>query len=159
MHIALATGLLFTTLTAAHAQTQAAPGCTISKPDHYACDKDQFVRLLARSTTVRIDTGRLDLFGKKQMTNLVSELSKQVATPEQQHPDLVFELSWVDRSGRIDVGPSDVAVGRLNVYEPSRGQGDRSLVWVETFDSGEQTPWPAVTQALIQQFRRDIVEK
>lgn len=158
MRIALATGLLFTTLAAAQAQTQPAPGCTLSKPDHYACDKDQFLRLLARSTTVRIDTERMDLFGKKQMSNLLSQLGKQTVMPDQ-HADLVFELSWVDRSGRIDVGPSDVAVGRLNVYEPSRGQGDRSLVWVETFDSGEQTPWPAVTQALIQQFRRDIVEK
>ena len=142
----------------AHAQTPPEAGCTVSSRDHYDCRRDEFAHLLAQSKTVRVTTGRMDLFGKQQMTGLVNDLGKQPVTGDQ-HADLVFELEWIDRSGRIDIGPSDVPVGRLNVYDPSRGAGDRGLVWVETFDSGEQTPWPAIAASLIQHFRAHLVEK
>lgn len=142
----------------ARAQTPPEAGCTVSSRDHYNCRHDEFAHLLAQAKTVRVSTGRMDLFGKQQMTRLVNDLGKQVVTADQR-ADLVFELEWIDRSGRIDIGPSDVAVGRLNVYDPLRGEGDRGLVWVETFDSGEQTPWPAITASLIQHFRAHLVEK
>ena len=141
-----------------HAQTPPEPGCTVSSRDHYDCKRDEFAHLLAQAHTIRVDTARLDLYGKKQMTQLVDQLGKQVAEDDG-HADLIFELEWIDRSGRIDIGPSDVAVGRLNVYDPLRGTGDRALVWVETFDSGEQTPWPAIATSLIKHFRSHVVEK
>lgn len=137
------------------AQNAPQPGCTLEKTDYFQCNSDAFQRLLAVSKSVRVDTGRMDAFGRRQMVKLVANLGKKLAAPEQ-HVDLVFELTWIDRSGRIDFGPGDVAVARLNIYDPSRGQGERGFVWVETLTGQQDLPWPSMVTQLLQQFQRHV---
>ncbi|MEZ2347063.1 hypothetical protein [Terriglobus sp. RCC_193] len=137
------------------AQKAPQPGCTQQKTDYYQCNGDAFQHLLAVSKNVRVDTGRMDSFGRRQMVKLVGDLGKKLVTPEQR-PDLVFELTWIDRSGRIDFGPGDVAVARLNIYDPSRGRGEQSLVWVETLTGQQDIPWPSMVTQLRQQFQHHV---
>lgn len=137
------------------AQKAPEPRCTLEKTDYYQCNSDAFQHLLAVSKNIRVDTGRMDSYGRRQMTKLVADLGKQLVAPEQR-PDLVFELSWIDRSGRIDFGPGDVAVARLNIYDPSRGQGERGLVWVETLTGQQDLPWPSMVTQLLQQFQHRV---
>ena len=137
------------------AQKAPEPRCILEKTDYYQCNSDAFQHLLAVSKNIRVDTGRMDSYGRRQMTKLVADLGKRLVAPEQ-HPDLVFELAWIDRSGRIDFGPADVAVARLNIYDPSRGQGERSLVWVETLTGQQDLPWPSMVTQLLQQFQHHV---
>lgn len=138
-----------------YAQKAPEPGCTLEKTDYYQCNGDAFHHLLAVSKNIRVDTGRMDSFGRRQMVKLVGDLGKKLVAPEQR-PDLVFELAWIDRSGRIDFGPGDVAVARLNIYDPSRGQGERGLVWVETLTGQQDLPWPSMVTQLLHQFQRHV---
>jgi hypothetical protein len=142
-----------------HAQTAVEPHCTEDKKaDHYLCDAAAFQRRLALSKTVRVDTARMDSFGNKRMTDLAGSLGKQIAAKEQR-PDLILDLSYIDRSGRIDVGPADVALATLSVYDPSKGAGKRGLIWVETFDGQEDRPWPSIVVDLIRQFRTNALHQ
>lgn len=153
--LAFATAML---MPSSPAQQGADAHCTADqKVEHYLCDAPAFQRRLAMAHTIRIDTDRMDLFGHKQMEKLVTDLGKQIVTPGQR-PDLVFDIAPVDRSGRIDFGPGDKAIGILMVYDPARGAGRRGLIWAETFDGQEDRPWPAVVVDLIRQFRRDALK-
>lgn len=140
------------------AQNAPQPGCTLEKTDYYHCNSNAFQHLLAVSKNVRVDTGRMDSFGRRQMVKLVADLGKKLVAPEQR-ADLVFELMWIDRSGRIDFGPGDVAVARLNIYDPSRGRGEQSLVWVETLSGQQDLPWPSMVTQLLQQFQQHVAGK
>ncbi len=97
----------------------------------------------------------MDVYGGKQITKLVEGMGKTLVAPEQR-ADLIFQLTWIDRSGRIDFGPGDIAVARLNVYDPSRGSGERGLVWVETLSGQQDLPWPAMVEQLVHQFQANI---
>jgi hypothetical protein len=142
-----------------HAQPAAEPHCTADvKADHYVCDAAAFQHRLALSKTVRIDTDRMDLFGNKQMTKLAESLGKQVVAKEQRS-NLIFDLSYIDRNGRISVGPADIAIATLSVYDPSRGTGKSGLIWVETFDGQEDRPWPSVVTDIIRQFRTNALHQ
>ena len=138
-----------------HAQ-QAAPGCILDFEDHYRCNREFFQRRLQAARTVRVDTDRLDLFAARRTGEVVESLGKAVSAPEGK-PDLIFDLSPVDRSGRVDLSPADVALATLSVYDPSRGTGKRSLIWVETFDGQTDRPWPAVVIDLLRNFQRDAL--
>ena len=143
---------------ALHAQVATEPHCTADKKvEHYLCDAPAFQSRLAQAHTVRIDTDRMDLFGRKQMEALVTGLGKQVAAPEQR-PDLVFDIAPVNRSGRIDFGPGDTAIATLTVYDAARGAGRGGLIWAETFDGQEDRPWPAVVVDLIRQFQTNALK-
>ncbi|MEK6396470.1 MAG: hypothetical protein V4734_00155 [Terriglobus sp.] len=111
--------------------------------------------MLHRARAVRVESGRMDAYGRKQITTLVEDMGKTLVAPEQR-ADLIFQLAWIDRSGRIDFGPGDVAVARLNIYDPSRGEGDRGLVWVETLTGQEDLPWPSMVTQLVHQFQDHI---
>ncbi|AFL89719.1 hypothetical protein Terro_3505 [Terriglobus roseus DSM 18391] len=138
---------------ALRAQSTGEPRCTADKKvEHYLCDAPAFQRRLAAAHTVRIDTGRMDLFARKEMGKLVEGLGKQIVGPEQR-PDLIFGIAPIDRSGRIDFGPADMGIGILTVYDPGRGAGRRGLIWAETFDGQEDRPWPTVVVDLIRQFQ------
>jgi hypothetical protein len=144
---------------ALHAQVVVDPHCTADvKADHYICDSTAFQHRLALSKTVRIDTDRMDLFGNKQMTELAESLGKKVAAKEQR-PDLIFDLAYIDRTGRINVGPADIAIATLSVYDPAKGAGKRGLIWVETFDGQEDRPWPSVVTDIIRQFRKNALKQ
>lgn len=131
------------------------PGCTLEKQDYYQCDRAAFQHQLNLSKTVRVDSGRMDVYGRKQVTKLVESMGKTLVAPEQR-ADLIFQLTWIDRSGHIDFGPGDVAVARLNIYDPSRGSGDRGLVWVETLSGQEDLPWPSMVTQLLHQFQTHL---
>ncbi len=131
-------------------------GCVLEFQDHYRCDREGFQQRLAAAHTVRVDTDRLDLFAAKRTRELAQSLGKSV-TAQGQQPDLIFDLSPVDRSGRVELSPADVALATLSVYDPLRGTGKRSLIWVETFDGQTDRPWPGTVIELIRKFQKDAL--
>ena len=141
----------FSKFPALHAQGHV-QGCVLDFQDHYTCDRAGFQRTLNAARTVRIDTDRLDLFAARRTNDLVQSLGKVVAAPGQR-PDLIFDLSPVDRSGQVDLSPANVALATLSIYDPTRGTGRRSLIWVETFDGSTDRPWPSVVIDVLQKFK------
>ncbi|MGI4853613.1 MAG: hypothetical protein ACRYF4_06145 [Janthinobacterium lividum] len=135
---------------------QHTPGCTLDFQDHYRCDLSAFQTRLAASHTVRVDTDRLDLFASRRVQDLIGTLGKTVITSAQR-PDLIFDLSPVDRSGQVDLSPANVALATLSVYDPARGSGKRGLIWVETFDGTTDRPWPGVVIELLDKFKKDAL--
>jgi len=127
-------------------------GCTLERQDYYQCNHDAFQNQLNAVKAVRVDSGRMDVYGRAEVTKLVEGMGKTLVTPSQR-ADLTFQLTWIDHSGRIDFGPGEVAVARLNVYDPSRGAGERGLVWVETLTGQEDLPWPSMVEQLLRQFK------
>lgn len=144
--------VLFVSLSALHAQQPSTSGCTLERQEYYQCNHDAFQNHLNAAKAVHVDSGRMDVYGRTAVTKLVEGMGKTLVTPSQR-ADLTFQLTWIDRSGRIDFGPGDVAVARLNVYDPSRGAGERGLVWVETLTGKEDLPWPSMVEQLLQQFK------
>jgi hypothetical protein len=144
--------VLFVSLSALYAQQPSTLGCTLEKQDYYRCNHDAFQNQLNTAKAVRVDSGRMDVYGRTAVTKLVEGMDKTLVTPSQR-ADLTFQLAWIDRSGRIDFGPGDVAVARLNIYDPSRGVGERGLVWVETLTGQEDLPWPSMVEQLLRQFK------
>ena len=131
-------------------------GCALQFQDHYLCNREAFQSRLARAQTVQVSVARMELFAQKQMTELVQSLGKtEVATGGK--PDLIFELSAIDRSGRIDFGPADLALATLTVYEPVRD--GRRRIWVETFDGQEDRPWPGTVVDVIRQFKHNALNQ
>jgi hypothetical protein len=143
---------LFVSLSVLHAQQSSMSGCTLERQEYYRCNHDAFQKQLNAAKVVRVDSGRMDVYGRAEVTKLVESMGKTLGTPSQR-ADLIFQLTWIDRSGRIDFGPGDVAVARLNVYDPSRGAGERGLVWVETLTGQEDLPWPSMVEQLLRQFK------
>ena len=94
----------------------------------------------------------MDLFAAGEIRRLAPSLGLTVVTGEQK-PDLILDLEPVDRSGRIDFGPADVPLATLNIYDPAKGTGRHSLIWVETFIGQQDRPWPSVVKGLLQQFQ------
>ncbi len=143
----------------ARAQTPAVqPHCNLQFQDHYTCDRAAFLKRLDRAHTVRIDADRLDLFGAHAVQELADGLGKQV-TGADARPDLIFDLRAVDRSGRIDLGPGDKALATLSIYDPAKGEGNRGLIWVETFDGQEDRPWPTVVTDLLRRFQEHALTR
>lgn len=146
---------LFVSLTDLRAQQPVSSGCTLERQDYYQCNRDTFQHQWDVAKGVRVDSGRMDVYGRTQVTKLVEGMGKTLVTPAQR-ADLVVQLTWIDRSGRIDFGPGDVAVARLNIYDPSRGLGERGLVWVETLTGQQDLPWPSMVEQLLHQFKTHV---
>ncbi len=134
----------------------AAAGCSLQFQDHYLCNREALRSRLAAAHTVQVSVARMELFAEKQMKELVGKLGKDEAAAGSR-PDLIFELSAVDRSGRIDFGPADLPLATLTVYEPL--PGGRRRLWVETFDGQQDRPWPGTVIDLIRQFRHNALEQ
>jgi hypothetical protein len=141
---------------AAPVQPPTGLGCVLQFQDHYVCNREAFQSRLARAQTVQVSVARMELFAEKQMTELVQSLGKTEVVKGGK-PDLIFELSSIDRTGRIDFGPADFALATLTVYEPVRG--GRRRIWVETFDGQEDRPWPGTVIDLIRQFKHDALQQ
>jgi hypothetical protein len=124
--------------------------CKLEREEHYECDRDVFAKRLAEAKVIRVDASRLDLFAADRTKQLVQKLGKQVAAPDE-HADLAFEVAAVDRSGKIDFGPKDIPLARLNVYDT-----EHHLVWVETLDGQQEIPWSADVIELLKRFQADI---
>lgn len=131
-------------------------GCVLQFQDHYICNRGVFQARLSAARTVQVSVARMELFAEKEMDELVQSLGKTEIVKGGK-PDLIFELSSVDRSGRIDFGPADVALATLTVYEPVR-DGRRRL-WVETFDGQEDRPWPGTVVDLIRKFKQNALRQ
>lgn len=115
-----------------------------------------FETRLAAARTAQVSVARMELFAQQEMTKLVQSLGKEEVVTGGR-PDLIFELSAIDRSGRIDFGPGDFALATLTVYEPVRD--GRRRIWVETFDGQEGRPWPGTVVDLIRQFKRNALDR
>ena len=124
--------------------------CTMEREEHFRCDRDAFETKLADAKVIRVDAPRADLFAKDRTEQLVAKLGKQVAGPDQR-ADLTFEVAAVDRNGRMDFGPHDIPLARLNVYDP-----EHHLVWVETLDGQAEIPWTADVIELLKRFQADV---
>ena len=136
-------------------QTVATPGDTHCRPVRdsvYECNREAFQRRLQHARTMRVDTDRLDLYAAGELRRIAPNLGLTAVSGEQK-PDLIFDLSAVDHSGRIDFGPADIPLATLSVYDPAKGSGRRSLIWVETFIGQQDRPWPSVVTGLLQQFQ------
>ena len=131
-------------------------GCVLQFQDHYVCNRPAFQARLERAQTVQVSVARMELFAEQQMTELVQGLGKTEVVKGGK-PDLIFELSSIDRSGRIDFGPADVALATLTVYEPVHD--GRRRIWVETFDGQEDRPWPGTVVDLIRKFKRNALQQ
>jgi hypothetical protein len=149
------TALLVGALSArAQQKAPSTAGCVLQFQDHYICNRDAFQTRLAAAHTVQVSVARMELFAEKEMTKLVQGLGKTEIVKGGK-PDLIFELSSVDRSGRIDFGPNDYALATLAVYEPARD--GRHRIWVETFDGQEDRPWPGTVVDLIRKFQQNAL--
>ncbi len=138
------------------AQQPARPGCTLDFQDHYRCNRSAFQQRLAAAHTVRVDTDRLDLFASRRTQEMLEKLGKTVV-PAKQRPRLVFDLAPVDRTGRVELSPADVALATLTVYDTSLGDGPRSRIWVETLDGQPDRPWPSIVVDLLRKFQKDAL--
>jgi hypothetical protein len=149
--------LLASALTAAaQQQPPRTAGCVLQFQDHYICNRDAFQVRLAAAKTVQVSVARMELFAGQEMTKLVQGLGKTEVVKGGK-PDLIFELSSVDRNGRIDFGPNDYALATLAVYEPVRD--GRHRIWVETFDGQEDRPWPGTVVDLIRRFQQNALRQ
>ncbi len=134
---------------AACAQEPAA-GCRIVKEEHYRCNRDYFAKKLAEAQAIGVDTGRMDLFAAERTQQLVEKLAKRVAAKDER-ADMVFEIQAVDRNGHMGLGPADIPLARLNVYDASH-----RLLWVETLDGQPEIPWSADVIELLKRFQADL---
>lgn len=128
----------------------------VLRAKEYQCDRATFQERLRHARTVRIDTDRMDPFAAGELRRMMPGLGLTVAT-QGSRPDLIVVLAPVDHSGRIDFGPSDMPLATLSLYDPAKGTGPSSLLWVETFTGQQDRPWPSVVTGLLQQFKEHAV--
>ncbi len=132
-------------------QSRAQGGCKMTREEHYRCDPDNLAKKLAEAHTISVSARRTDLFAADRTSQLVVKLGKQVAPPDQKG-DLTFEVVPVDRNGHMDLGPADIPLARLNVYNASH-----ELIWVTTLDGQPEIPWNADVIELLKHFQAEIV--
>jgi hypothetical protein len=155
--VVLSLGLVTGVGAAQEPHTVPAAACMPGNGNHFNCNREGFQRVFVTARTVRIDTSRIDVYGADKMRALMTGLGKTIVLPEQQ-PDLIVELSYVDRGGRIDVGPASISLASLKVYQPATG-GGRHMVWSETWDGQDERPWPAIVGDLSRQFHDVVAPK
>ena len=134
----------------AAAQAGSEAGCTLEK-QIYTCNWQAFESRLNATHTVTIETGRMDHFAAAQLRNLAAEMGKSVVKTGEP-ADLTFLLIPIEPTG-VHLGPSGEPLATLRIYAPGRGTTRGTLLWAETYKGDPDRPWPAVVEALIEQFR------
>jgi hypothetical protein len=129
-------------------------GCVL---DHhtYTCNFGAFHHMFHRSKTIAIEASPRDHAALSQLTELVAALNRTVAPDGQ--GELVFTVLPLDHGGVI-IGPGDVDMATLRVYEQGSDGAHGELLWVETYRGQSDRPWPATVYALIRQFHDRMVK-
>lgn len=136
----------------ADAQAAAVPACTL-KNGVYTCDNVAFQQDLRNARTVRIEVGRIDRIARAQLEDLVAKLGKTVS--DEGAADLTFTLTAPDHN-EVNVLPGDADLGTLRVYATGT-DGQRQLVWAETYRGRTDLPWPSVVHMVIRKFERHFL--
>jgi hypothetical protein len=157
----MAAALFLVTLTPAlHAQTDLGDrheNCTANGRVN-TCDKAAFLRAMNDTEAIAIDSHPTDKVAVKQLTKMIQEMGKTVASPSPE-AELTFVLQRIGREGAIEVGPGGESIARLSVYGSGYGSGHERMLWSETYYGPADMAWPAAVQSLIQQFQRGIPKK
>jgi hypothetical protein len=116
----------------------------------YTCNFGAFHHAFHRAKTISVEASPRDRAALSQLQELVGQLNRSVA-PEGQG-DLIFSVLPID-NGAILVGPADLDLATLRIYERGPEGGHGELVWSETYRGQADHPWPSTVHALLMQFR------
>lgn len=129
-----------------------AGACTLK--DHlYTCDKAEFQKALAAAKTVTIETHNADGVARSELTSFITKKLNKTIAPEATPADLDFLLFPVDDTGQITYDPGRVALGTLRVYTVAPDGTRGHMVWAETYNGLQDTPWPIAVRGLILVFQ------
>jgi hypothetical protein len=130
-------------------------GCVL---DHstYICSFGGFHHAFHRSKSIAIEATPRDRAALAQLNDLVVALNRTVAPAGQ--GDLIFAVLPVDHGGVI-IGPGDVDMATLRIYEQGPEGTHGEMLWAETYRGQGDRPWPATVHALIQQFQERMAKR
>lgn len=126
-------------------------GCT-TKDGQTVCNLYWLRKTVDAAHTATAEYGERDRATGAQLKDLAKSLGTSVAKRDQA-ADLTFAIAPAPVSG-VDVGPADEEILELKVYTGEDGQ--RKLIWVETYRGQKDKPWPANVHAAIDQFRKKL---
>jgi len=130
-------------------------GCVLDN-HAYVCSFGGFHHVFHRSKTIAIEASPRDQAALRQLDELVVALNRTVAPAGQ--GDLVFAVLPIDHGGVI-IGPGDVEMATLRVYEQGTDGAHGELLWAETYRGQADRPWPATVHALIRQFQERMAKR
>ncbi len=136
----------------AWAQRPATVDCSIHG-QHATCSRDTLIKRFAEAKTVAVDSVPKSRPGEAQVRSEMMLLRKQIAaagTPA----DITLHLVQTPPEG-INVGAGDSELATLQVFWSKPGQ-ERRLLWVERYLGPADRPWPAMVQAMTQQFQATL---
>jgi hypothetical protein len=124
-------------------------GCVL---DHhnYTCNFGAFHHMFHRAKTIAVEASPRDRASLTQLTELVGAINRSVAPAGQ--ADLIFTILPIDHGGVI-IGPADLDLATLRIYEQAADGSHGELLWAETYRGQADRPWPATVHALIRQFQ------
>jgi hypothetical protein len=124
-------------------------GCVL---DHhtYTCNFGGFHHVFHRAKTISIEATPRDNASLSQLTELVGAINRSIAPAGQ--ADLIFTVLPLDHGGVV-IGPGDVDLATLRIYEQAADGSRGELLWAETYRGQADRPWPATVHALIRQFQ------
>lgn len=137
------------------AQTPAKLAGCKTEQGQTTCDWYWFQKALDAAHIVKAEYSERDRPTGSQLKDLVKTLGKSVAKDDET-PDLTLTVQEAPVAG-VDVGPADVEILELRAYSNVNGQ--KKLVWVETYRGQKDKPWPANVHAAIAQFQQRLKKK
>jgi hypothetical protein len=130
-------------------------GCVLDKHT-YVCSFGGFHHVFHRSKTIAIEADPRDHAALNQLNELVVALNRTVAPAGQ--GDLIFAVLPVDHGGVI-IGPGDVDMATLRIYERGPDGTRGEMLWAETYRGQSDRPWPATVHALLRQFQERMAKR
>jgi len=116
----------------------------------YTCNFGAFHHAFHHAKTISVEASPRDRAALSQLEELVPQLNRSVAAEGQ--GDLIFSVLPIDH-GAITIGPADVELATLRIYERGSEGAHGELVWSETYRGQADHPWPSTVHALLMQFR------
>jgi hypothetical protein len=130
-------------------------GCVLDGRN-YVCSFGGFHHMFHRSKTIAIEASPRDQAALAQLNELVLALNRTVAPAGQ--GDLIFAVLPIDHGGVI-IGPGDVDMATLRIYEQGPEGAHGELLWAETYRGQSDRPWPATVHALLRQFQERMAKR
>ena len=130
-------------------------GCVLNG-HAYICSFGGFHHAFHRSKTIAIEASPRDQAALAQLNDLVVALNRTVAPAGQ--GDLIFAVLPVDRGG-VMIGPGDMDMATLRIYEQGPDGTHGEMLWAETFRGPGDRPWPATVHALLRQFQQRMAKR
>ena len=152
---------LFAPITAAlHAQAPTStqqpegaplPDAAIACPydgKHYICSFAHFHKAFHQATTIAIEASPRDKAAIAQIREFLEAHHKDISST---NPDLTITLLPIDH-GAIVMGPADVDLATLRIYNRAKDGVHGDLIWEENYRGQADLPWPSTVHALLMQF-------